>query len=95
MREKGRPAIYGLAAVYLLYLAYQMFGARMEHEGSDYMLMVIFCGIFVIIGIALLAFSVMMFMKQLKNDSQPVQSIEEQETEEQGTEEQAEQETEE
>lgn len=78
MREKGRPAIYGLAALYLLYLAYQMFGARAEHGGSDYMLLMIFCVIFVIVGIGLLAFSVAVFRKQSKQDIQTDKSIEEQ-----------------
>ncbi len=63
MREKGRAAIYLLAAVYLFGLAYKMFGARMEHGGEDYALMMAFSVIFAIFGIALSVFSVVLFKK--------------------------------
>ncbi len=64
MREKGRPAIYGMAALYLFYLAYQMFGARLENGGADYMLMLVFSGIFVLAGISLLVISFFMLRKK-------------------------------
>lgn len=63
MRERGRAAIYLLAAVYLFGLAYKMFGARMEHGGEDYALMMAFSVIFAIFGIALSVFSVVLFKK--------------------------------
>lgn len=63
MREKGRAAVYLMAAVYLFSLACKMYGARMEHGGEDYALMIIFTVIFALFGIALTVFSVVLFKK--------------------------------
>lgn len=64
--EKGRAAIYAMAGVYLLYMAYQIFGARVENGGNEYTLMVIFSVFFLIFGIGLIAFSIYMMKKSEK-----------------------------
>lgn len=63
MREKGRSVIYGLAGFYLLYTAYQMFQARMENGGSDYVLMIIFSIIFVVAGVGILGLAAWILKK--------------------------------
>lgn len=65
-KDKGRAAIYAMAGVYLLYMAYQIFGSRMDNGGSDYTLMMIFCVLFLIFGIGLILFSIYMMKKKEK-----------------------------
>lgn len=69
MREKGRAAVYGMGAFYLLYLAYEIFGARMDNGGKDYVMMIIFSVVFVIAGAALLTAAVIMFKNMAKADA--------------------------
>lgn len=64
MRDKGRAAIYTLAAVYLIYLAYEVFRARMANGGEDYIWMIVFSIFFAAIGIALLVFSIILIKQQ-------------------------------
>lgn len=66
MREKGRAAIYTMAGFYLLILAYQMFGGRMDNGGSDYAMMLVFSVIFVIVGIGMIGFSAVILKKSTK-----------------------------
>lgn len=66
MNEKARAGIYVLAAVYLFYMAYQMFSVRMDNGGSDYTLMMIFSAVFVLCGIGLIAFSIYIMKKNEK-----------------------------
>lgn len=68
MNEKARAGVYVLAAVYLFYMAYQMFSVRMDNGGSDYTLMMIFSAIFVLCGIGLIVFSAYMMKKKEKNE---------------------------
>lgn len=58
MNDKARAGIYVLAAVYLFYMAYQMFSVRMDNGGSDYTLMMIFSAVFVLCGMGLIAFAI-------------------------------------
>ena len=56
MREKGRSTIYGMAGVYLLYLAYQMYEVGWKGDASissDILLMKVFCVLFVLFAIGL------------------------------------------
>lgn len=66
LRDRGRATIYGMAGFYLLYLAYQMFGARADNNGSNYWMMVIFSVLFVIIGGGICFFSVSILRKCAK-----------------------------
>lgn len=66
MNDKARAGIYVLAAVYLFYMAYQMFSVRMDNGGSDYTIMMIFSAVFVLCGIGLIAFAISMMKKNEK-----------------------------
>lgn len=48
-KDKARMAIYAMAGVYLLILAYQMFG-NLDTAGDERMIMIVFIIIFVIVG---------------------------------------------
>lgn len=48
-RDKARMAIYAMAGIYLLILAYQMFG-NLETAGDERVIMLVFIVIFVIVG---------------------------------------------
>lgn len=65
-KDKARAGIYVLAAIYLFYMAYQMFSVRMDNGGSDYTLMMIFSAFFVLCGIGLIAISIYMMKKNEK-----------------------------
>ena len=67
MKDKARAGVYVLAAVYLFYMAYQMFTARMDNGGSNSALMIIFSAIFVLFGIGLIVFSAYMMKKYEKD----------------------------
>lgn len=66
MNEKARAGVYVLAAVYLFYMAYQMFSVRMDNGGREYTLMMIFSAVFVICGLGLIAFAIYMMKKNEK-----------------------------
>lgn len=66
MKDKARAGVYVLAAIYLFYMAYQMFSVRMDNGGSDYTLMMIFSAVFLICGIGLIVFSIFMMKKNEK-----------------------------
>lgn len=59
-REKGRAAIYSMAGIYLLYLAYCMFRDRADSAGGEYTLIMAAMAAFVVIGIGLIGFSLKM-----------------------------------
>lgn len=63
MGEKRRSVVYVMAAVYLLYMAYKIFGTRLDNGGENNILMLIFCAVFAIAGVVLLVFSFMIFIK--------------------------------
>ena len=56
-KDKSRATIYGLAAVYLLYLAIKMFSERNIGDESNFIRMLVFAIIFVIAAVGLLIFS--------------------------------------
>ena len=66
MNEKARAGVYVLAAVYLFYMAYQMFSVRMDNGGREYTLMMIFSAVFVICGLGLIALAIYMMKKNGK-----------------------------
>lgn len=64
MNDKARAAIYMMAGGYLLYMAYQVFGLRMDNGGNEYMLMLIFSIVFLVFGLGLIAFGIYMLKKK-------------------------------
>ncbi len=64
MNDKARAAVYALAGIYLLYMAYQIFNSRMDQGGSQYTLMLIFSVIFLVLGIGLIVFSTYIMKKK-------------------------------
>ena len=50
-KDKSRATIYGLAAVYLLYLAIKMFSERNIGDESNFIRMLVFAIIFVIAAV--------------------------------------------
>jgi hypothetical protein len=64
MNEKARAGVYVLAGIYLLYMAYQVFGARMDSTGMEQTLMLVFSVIFLLCGIGLFAFAAYMMKKK-------------------------------
>ena len=55
-REKGRLAIYAMAGVYLLFMAYQIFKSLPSSTDSSFVILVIAMVAFVIIGAGLIIF---------------------------------------
>lgn len=55
-REKGRLAIYAMAGVYLLFMAYQIFKYLPSSTDSSFVILVIAMVAFVIIGAGLIIF---------------------------------------
>lgn len=64
MNDKARAAVYVLGGGYLLYMAYQVFGMRMDNGGADYTLMMIFSILFLIFGIGFIGFAIYMMKKK-------------------------------
>lgn len=64
MNDKARAAIYMMAGGYLLYMAYQVFGLRMDNGGNEYTLMLIFSIVFLVFGMGLIAFGIYMLKKK-------------------------------
>lgn len=79
-KDKSRAAIYATAGVYLLYLAYQIFGSRLDDGGSEYTLMLIFSIFFLIAGLGLIAFSIHVVRKMLDSvDDETTENVENEE----------------
>lgn len=55
-REKGRLAIYAMAGVYLLFMAYKIFKSLPSSTDSSFMILIIAMVAFVIIGAGLIIF---------------------------------------
>ncbi|MGN0334530.1 MAG: hypothetical protein ACI4DV_02545 [Lachnospiraceae bacterium] len=66
MKDKGRAVIYIMAGIYLLYMACNIFGVRMDNGGSEYTLMLIFSILFVIFGVGLIGLGLYMMKKNEK-----------------------------
>ena len=85
MREKGRAGIYLIAAIYMFYNAYQVFGFRNDNNGNEFMLMVIFSIVFLVAGIALFAVSAII-MKKIRAEEKKMFLEQKQKKEEEKTE---------
>lgn len=70
MENKGKAFFYVIAGGYLLYLAYKLFGVRMDNGGKDYALMMIFSVLFAIVGVAILVYTGIMYVKMIKKDQE-------------------------
>ena len=68
MKEKGRAAIYSMAGIYLLYLAWQMFSGRAGSTGGEYILVWIGIGAFLVLGAGLIIFSFRIMKKNRLED---------------------------
>ncbi|MBQ8857886.1 MAG: hypothetical protein IJ024_07040 [Lachnospiraceae bacterium] len=64
MNDKARAAVYAMAGVYMLYMAYQIFGVRMDNGGSDFALMLTFSIIFLLVGLGFIGFAIYMMKKK-------------------------------
>lgn len=64
MNDKARAAVYAMAGVYMLYMAYQIFSVRMDNGGSDFTLMLVFSVIFLIVGLGFIGFAIYMIKKK-------------------------------
>lgn len=64
MNDKARAGVYIMAAVYMFYMAYQVFCVRMEDGRQT--LMTIFSAFFVLCGIGLIVFVIYMMKKNEK-----------------------------
>ncbi len=81
MREKGSAAIYSMAGIYVLYMAYQIFQGLGTAEGSERVLMVVFMILFGVLGAGLIGLSLYMLYKFSK-DGGSIQEAEMAQTEE-------------
>lgn len=65
MSEKGRTLFYGLGAVYLLYLCYDLFKSGVA-GGEATLPLTLFCILFGIAGVFLLVLAVKQYRKYMK-----------------------------
>ncbi|MDE5909134.1 MAG: hypothetical protein K2H52_10415 [Lachnospiraceae bacterium] len=77
MKSKGQAAFYAIAGGYLLYLAYQLFGGRMDNAGEDYVMALLFSIFFAVAGTAILVYTAIMYQKILKKEAQELAEPEE------------------
>lgn len=70
MQNKGKAVFYVIAGGYLIYLAYQLFGSRMDDGGKNYMLSLIFSIFFVVAGAGILIYTAIMYQKMLKAEAE-------------------------
>lgn len=77
MQNKGKAVFYAIAGGYLIYLAYQLFGSRMDDGGKNYMLSLIFSIFFVVAGAGILIYTAIMYQKMLKAEAENGDSQEE------------------
>lgn len=69
MQNKGKAVFYVIAGGYLMYLAYQLFGTRMNDGGKNYMLSLIFSILFVVAGAGIWIYTAIMYQKMLKSEA--------------------------
>lgn len=77
MQNKGKAVFYAIAGGYLLYLAYQLFGSRMDDGGEDYTMMLIFSIFFAVAGAAILIYTAIMYKKMVKAEAEAVSESDE------------------
>lgn len=63
MKSRGRSAIYMMAGVYLIYLAYQVFKNRADSAGGEYVAVMLGAVAFLIIGAGMIGLGFYMFYK--------------------------------
>ena len=63
--SKKRSVFYGLAGIYLLYLAYELFGNLAEVSGMEHTFCIIFSVLF---AVGILFFALRLFQKKEKED---------------------------
>lgn len=56
-RRKGRSVIYSLAGIYLLYLAYGIFGGLSDLSGGEKTLLTVIMVLFAVLGVGMIAYS--------------------------------------
>lgn len=72
-KNRARPAIYAMAGVYLLYLAYSMFKKISVTSGGEQTLMIVFTILFAVLGLALMLFGLIRgyrYTKEMQNAGQ-------------------------
>lgn len=62
--NQKRSVFYGLAGIYLLYLAYELYGNLPEISGKEHMFCMIFMVLFVVGGVGILFFAFRLFRKK-------------------------------
>ena len=70
-RNRGRMAIYSMAGVYLLFMAYNMFKDIPASSGNEKILWIVFTVLFVIIGGGMVIMGVYMGYKMTKEGPAP------------------------
>lgn len=75
IKNKGRSAIYMMAGVYLVYIAYQVFKNRADSAGGEYVAVMLGAVAFFVIGAGMIGFGFYMFYKTGKemNEAAPKQ----------------------
>lgn len=63
MKNRGRSAIYIMAGVYLIYIAYQVFKNRADSAGGEFAAVMLGAAAFLIIGAGMIGFGLYMFYK--------------------------------
>ena len=69
-RNRGRMAVYTLAGVYLVYLAYTMFCNLSASSGNERILMIVAMIFFGVVGIAMIVMGTVMGYKLAKRPPQ-------------------------
>lgn len=67
--SKKRSVFYGLAGIYLLYLAYELFGNLAEVSGTEHTFCIIFSVLFAVGGVGILIFAARLFQKKEEDSS--------------------------
>lgn len=70
-RNRGRMAIYAMAGVYLLFMAYNMFKSIPTSSGNEKILLIVFMVLFTIIGGAMVIMGMYMGYKMTKDGPAP------------------------
>ncbi|MGN0276402.1 MAG: hypothetical protein ACI4CZ_04335 [Hominisplanchenecus sp.] len=70
-RNRGRMAIYAMAGVYLLFMAYNMFKSIPTSSGNEKILLIVFMVLFTIIGGAMVIMGMYLGYKMTKEGSAP------------------------
>lgn len=67
-KDKARPAIYLLAGLYILYMAYKLFVMMNTSSGGEKILMIAFAVLFLGLGMGLSGFAIGRIMKSNKKN---------------------------